>query len=125
MSPIQTRRQPARVIRIRWDGPRLTIQCRPGGRVVEREVGPRGRLNAMEVAAVLRMSPRTVFRLVSQGLLRGRRVGRSVSVTVAAVVRYLEDQVDRRGARQAIEEMRRSGQRPIPWEDVKRTAGLG
>lgn len=43
---------------------------------------------------------------------------------VATLREELEDRSDAEAAREAREEMKRTGEKPIPWEDVKRKLGL-
>ena len=40
------------------------------------------------------------------------------------IFQFLEDVIDNRAADQAIKEMERTGEEPIPWEKVKKEAGL-
>ena len=40
------------------------------------------------------------------------------------IFQFLEDVIDNRAADQAIKEMERTGEKPIPWEKVKKEAGL-
>lgn len=40
------------------------------------------------------------------------------------IFQFLEDVIDNRAADQALKEMERTGERPIPWEKVKKEAGL-
>lgn len=61
--------------------------------------------------AVLRVKPRDK---TIRGALKG----------VATLREDLEDRSDAEAAREAREEMRRTGEKPIPWEDVKRGLGL-
>lgn len=51
-------------------------------------------LTVAEVAAVLRVSKMTVYRLVHAGDLRAVRVGRSFRVPEQAVQEYLQDSPD-------------------------------
>ncbi len=39
-------------------------------------------------------------------------------------IERLEDEADVAAAQEAIDEMVRNGEKPIPWEDVKRRLGL-
>ena len=40
------------------------------------------------------------------------------------IFQFLEDMIDNRAADQAVKEMERTGEKPIPWEKVKKEAGL-
>ena len=40
------------------------------------------------------------------------------------VFQFLEDVIDNRAADQALKEMERTGEKPIPWEKVKKEAEL-
>lgn len=40
------------------------------------------------------------------------------------IFQFLEDVIDNRAADQALQEMERTGEKPIPWEKVKKEAGL-
>ena len=40
------------------------------------------------------------------------------------IFQLLEDVIDGRDAREAIEEMERTGEKPVPWEKVKKDLGL-
>ena len=56
---------------------------------------------------------------------RGRRVAAVIDADVLdRLVELAEDAADARAAEQAREEMRRTGEEPVPWEDVKRDLGL-
>ena len=46
-------------------------------------------LTAREVAAALRVSPMTVYRMVDAGALRALRVGRQLRISAAAVAEYV------------------------------------
>jgi excisionase family DNA binding protein len=53
--------------------------------------GPQQLMTVIEVAAVLRVSRATVYRLVHTGALPGKRVGRSVRVARRVVEQFLRD----------------------------------
>ena len=40
------------------------------------------------------------------------------------IFQFLEDVIDNRAANQALKEMECTGEKPIPWEKVKKEAGL-
>ena len=40
------------------------------------------------------------------------------------IFQFLENVIDNRAADQALKEMERTGEKPIPWEKVKKEAGL-
>ena len=40
------------------------------------------------------------------------------------IFQFLEDVIDNRAADQALKEMERTGEKPIPWEEVKKEVGL-
>ena len=40
------------------------------------------------------------------------------------IFQFLEDVIDNRAADQAVKEMERTGEKPIPWEKVKKEARL-
>ena len=40
------------------------------------------------------------------------------------IFQFLEDVIDNRAADQALKEMEQTGGKPIPWEKVKKEAGL-
>ena len=40
------------------------------------------------------------------------------------IFQFLEDVIDNQAADQALQEMERAGEKPIPWEKVKKEAGL-
>ena len=52
---------------------------------------PRHYLTVVEVAAMLRVSRATVYRLVHAGRLPGMRIGRSVRIPRDAVENYIRD----------------------------------
>jgi prevent-host-death family protein len=56
---------------------------------------------------------------------RGRRVAAIIDADdLDAVLELAEDMADIRAAEEAREEMRRTGEEPIPWEAVKAELGL-
>ena len=56
-------------------------------------------LTVAEVAAVMRVSKMTVYRLVHAGELQAVQVGRSYRVPESAVTDYLRDSLDRKSTR--------------------------
>lgn len=82
------------------------------------------------------MSPRVAVSKVPKALRRAargerlvvQRRGRDVAALVPledlARLEEAEDEADARAAREALDEMERTGEKPIPWEQVKREAGL-
>lgn len=113
-------------IRIRWPNPPDPPVVLDRGRGACREVREVTEvLMAAEAAAILRVSTATARRLIATKRLSGRRVGARVTTTFADVVRYLEDEHDRAAAREALDEMRRKGLKPIPHEQVWKAVKLG
>lgn len=56
---------------------------------------------------------------------RGRRVAAVIDANdLDRLIAMAEDLVDLRAATEAREEMKRTGQEPIPWEQVKADLGL-
>jgi prevent-host-death family protein len=56
---------------------------------------------------------------------RGRRVAAVIDADdLDRLIELAEDMSDIRAADQARDEMRRTGQEPIPWDDVKADLGL-
>ncbi|MGH3473908.1 MAG: type II toxin-antitoxin system prevent-host-death family antitoxin [Aeromicrobium sp.] len=56
---------------------------------------------------------------------RGKRVVAVVDVmTFERMVEFVEDMEDVKAAEEAREEMRRTGEEPVPWEEVKAELGL-
>ncbi len=56
---------------------------------------------------------------------RGRRVAAVIDVEqLEALIAAAEDLADLRAVAEARDEMQRSGEVPIPWEDVKADLGL-
>lgn len=105
--------------------PRVTLARIVRGVPVERTVGPRGLLTLEEAAAVLDRPIREVRKDIRTAFLPARRHEGRLVVTVAACYRFLvEEREDGQGACAALEEMRRTGQRPIPYERVRQEAGL-
>lgn len=54
---------------------------------------------------------------------RGKDVAAIVPLEDLVQLEALEDQRDERAAREALAEMTRTGEKPVPWEQVKREAG--
>jgi hypothetical protein len=71
----------------------LTREHRNGS-VEERTVGPRGRLDLTEAAAVLGESPDEVRRSIRAGLLDARRHGTRWVITLQACLQYLRELAD-------------------------------
>ena len=55
---------------------------------------------------------------------RGKGVAAIVPMDDLALLEALEDREDVKAARKALAEMKRTGQKPIPWEKVKKELGL-
>ena len=55
---------------------------------------------------------------------RGRDIAALVSLEDLAFLEELEDRLDVETARKALADMEASGEKPIPWEDLKRDLGL-
>lgn len=123
-----TPRRRAPLIRVYHEnlpGSRVTLVRTVRGQELERVVGPRGRLTLAEAAAVLDRPEREVRRAITGRFLAAQRDRGQVVVTLAACDRFLrEEREDGEGALAALEEMRRTGARPIPSEQVFRELGL-
>ena len=125
--PTKTRSSPK--IQARWQTsgatPRLKLVREGHGGRDERNLGPRSLLDLDEAAAVLQRPRAEVERAIRTGFLAARREGRMIRVTVGACYRFLaEERADGQAARSAIEEMKRTGAKPIPAEQVYRELGL-
>lgn len=68
-------------------------------------------LTVNEVAAALRVSRATIYRLISAGALTGTRIGKSVRVTRDAVDEFLHPQ-----ARDAVDPPDYQAGRPVPTD---------
>ena len=55
---------------------------------------------------------------------RGKPAAAIVSLEDLALLEAIEDGEDVRGAKRAIAEMKRKGEKPIPWEQVKKDLDL-
>ena len=55
---------------------------------------------------------------------RGKGVVALVSMDDLAILEAIEDREDVRRARKALDEMKRTGKKPIPWQKVKEELGL-
>ncbi len=55
---------------------------------------------------------------------RGKGVAAIVSMDDLALLETMEDRDDLRAARRALAEMKRTGEKPIPWDEVKKECGL-
>ncbi len=55
---------------------------------------------------------------------RGKGVAALVSMEDLALLEAMEEREDVRAAKRALAEMKRKGQKPIPWEKVKAELGL-
>jgi prevent-host-death family protein len=55
---------------------------------------------------------------------RGKGVAAIVSMEDLALIEELEDRIDLEAARKALADMKRKGEKPIPWEKVKQQLGL-
>ena len=51
---------------------------------------------------------------------RGKGVAAIVSIDDLKLLEELEDKADVRAARRVLREMERTGEKPIPWEEIKR-----
>ena len=54
----------------------------------------------------------------------GKGVAAMVSMEDLALLEMIEDKEDAKAARRAIAEMKRKGEKPVPWADVKKELGL-
>jgi len=55
---------------------------------------------------------------------RGKPTAAIVSLDDLALIEALEDREDVKAAKRALADMHRKGEKPIPWEDVKKQLGL-
>ena len=55
---------------------------------------------------------------------RGRDMAAIVSMEDLALIERREDEIDLREARKALTEMKRKGEKPIPYEKIRRELGL-
>ena len=55
---------------------------------------------------------------------RGKPAAAIVSLDDLALLEAIEDQEDVRAAKRALADMRRKGEKPIPWEQVKKKLKL-
>ena len=55
---------------------------------------------------------------------KGRGTVALVSLDDLALIEKLEDEIDAREAKKVLREMKRTGEKPIPWEQVKAELGL-
>lgn len=55
---------------------------------------------------------------------RGKDLAAIVPLEDLALIERLEDEIDVREARKALAEMKRKGEKPIPYEKVRRELGL-
>jgi prevent-host-death family protein len=55
---------------------------------------------------------------------RGKGVAALVSMDDLEFLEELEDRLDLEAARKALAEMKRTGEKPIPWQKVKKELGL-
>ncbi len=55
---------------------------------------------------------------------RGKGVAAIVSMEDLALLEALEDREDVKAARRVLAEMKRKGEQPIPWEQLKQQMGL-
>ena len=55
---------------------------------------------------------------------RGRDLAAIVPIEDLALIEKLEDEADVREARKALAEMKRKGEKPIPYETVRKRLGL-
>jgi prevent-host-death family protein len=55
---------------------------------------------------------------------RGKGVAAIVSLEDLALLEALEDREDAKAARKVLAEMKRAGEKPIPFEEIKKEFGL-
>lgn len=55
---------------------------------------------------------------------RGKPTAAIVSLEDLALLEALEDREDVRLAKRALADMRRKGEKPVPWEEVKKQLGM-
>lgn len=55
---------------------------------------------------------------------RGKGVAAIVSMEDLALLEALEDREDVKAARRVLAEMKRKGEKPVPWEQLKQQLGL-
>lgn len=55
---------------------------------------------------------------------RGRDIAAIVPIEDLELIEKLEDQLDVEAARRALAEMKRKGQKPVPYETVRKRLGL-
>ena len=55
---------------------------------------------------------------------RGKEVAAVVPIEDLKLLEAIEDRIDLEDAREALADMKKKGQKPIPWEKVKADLGL-
>ena len=83
----------------------------------------------MNIVAIRSQLAETLNRVAYQGERivlerRGKGVAALVSMEDLAALERMEDEIDAREAKKALDEMKRKGLKPIPWEQVKAELGL-
>lgn len=58
-------------------------------------------------------------------LRRGRDLAAIVPLEDLKLIQKTEDEIDVRGAKKALAEMKRKGLKPVPYERVRKKLGLG
>lgn len=108
-----------------WDNPPGIVRVTVRRRGREQVLGPHGVLTLAEAADLLGRPVHEVRQAIRTGFLRTRRRGPQLVVTPAACRQFLnEERADGEAAVAALEEMRRTGAKPIPAEQVHRELGL-
>ena len=118
---------PRQKTRVAWSHPgearAMLVTTSSNGHIRERALGPRTLLTLTEAAVVLNRPVAEVRRAIDAGFLRAARRRPRTLVTLRACHTFLdEERAD--GARAALEEMRRTGENPIPADVVFRELGL-
>jgi hypothetical protein len=100
----------------------LTLERVIGDRVTSRrELGPRGRLDLDEAAAVLERSVDEVRGEIRAGFLQRVRGSRPMKVTIQALAAFLEEErADVKAAQRADARIRSGCSRLVPWSEVRR-----
>lgn len=116
-------------VRVAWANPgeaRATlVTTTRNGHTRERSLGPRTLLTLASAAVVLNRPVAEVRRAIDAGFLRAARPRPPVRVTLRACRAFLdEERADGVRARASLEEMRRTGAKPIPADVVHRELGL-
>lgn len=75
------------------------------------------------LGTTLRLVSRDKERIVLQDS-RGKEVAVIVPLDDMALIREMEDRIDTQAADQSLAEMKAKGEKPIPYEQVRRELGL-